>query len=250
MLVTRMPDGKPEIFFSIQGEGRTTGRSCIFIRLSVCNLHCKYCDSHFSWNFKELKGENHHYREKISREDNQIEMSNQAMIDAIRQLPSKNIVFTGGEPMIYQQDLVKVMKALRKKDKEYYFEIETNGTIEATKEFLELINQINCSPKMKNSGNPSIIANKPNAIKSIKDLDKTIFKFVICPKTGDSDIEEIKDWQEFYKISSNKIYLMPEGITRKKIIEGSKYIIENFCNRGYHLSTRLHILLFNNKRAV
>lgn len=34
-----------EIFYSVQGEGPTTGYPAIFIRLALCNLKCEWCDS-------------------------------------------------------------------------------------------------------------------------------------------------------------------------------------------------------------
>ena len=33
-----------EIYHSIQGESSYSGRPCIFIRLTYCNLRCSYCD--------------------------------------------------------------------------------------------------------------------------------------------------------------------------------------------------------------
>lgn len=250
MLVTKLPNGQPEIFLSIQGEGKTVGMSCIFIRFSICNLHCKYCDSYFTWNFKENPGENHHYREKVFKNDYQLEMSYKEVVKKILALPSKRVVFTGGEPMIYQEDLINIMKCLRRKDKSYKFEIETNGTIECSKEFIKLIDQINCSPKLISSGNPAMIANRPKAINSIKKSPKTIFKFVLCGKSLLRDFNSVQDWQEQYDVDNEQIFLMPEGISKKVVITGSKNIFHNFCKFGYNLSTRLHVILFNNKRAV
>ena len=42
-----------EIFYSLQGEGYNTGRPAVFIRFSVCNLHCSFCDTDFT-HFEEL----------------------------------------------------------------------------------------------------------------------------------------------------------------------------------------------------
>lgn len=38
-------NGQPEIFHSIQGEGRNLGQDVVFCRLSECSLACSWCDS-------------------------------------------------------------------------------------------------------------------------------------------------------------------------------------------------------------
>ncbi len=45
-----------DIFYSLQGEGRHTGRAAIFIRFSGCNLACPFCDTDFS-GYREMTDE-------------------------------------------------------------------------------------------------------------------------------------------------------------------------------------------------
>ena len=75
------------IFYSLQGEGRNTGRAAVFIRFAGCNLRCSFCDTEFNA-----------YRE----------MSDEEIVDAIKAIlpspitlhPSPLIVLTGGEPTL------------------------------------------------------------------------------------------------------------------------------------------------------
>ena len=38
-----------EIFYSIQGESTHTGRPCVFVRLTACDLRCSWCDTAYAF---------------------------------------------------------------------------------------------------------------------------------------------------------------------------------------------------------
>src|SRR5271170_4936051 len=73
-----------EIFHSIQGEGMLAGVPSAFVRLSGCNLRCKWCDTPYaSW---EPEGS---------------EMMLGAIVSEARSEWPTHVVVTGGEPMIF-----------------------------------------------------------------------------------------------------------------------------------------------------
>lgn len=83
-----------EIFYSLQGEGRNTGRATVFVRFSGCNLRCPFCDT----DFKEYT-----------------EMTADEILETIR--PWKRcgfVVLTGGEPSLQTDD--DLVEALHRRD--------------------------------------------------------------------------------------------------------------------------------------
>lgn len=103
-----------EHFYTIQGEGGNTGKPAYFIRIGGCDVGCHWCDVKESWN-AEL-----HPLKPISE-----------ILPFLTDCPTKDVVITGGEPSMYNLDLL--CQSLKKRG--YNTFIETSGAYELTGEW-------------------------------------------------------------------------------------------------------------------
>jgi organic radical activating enzyme len=100
-----------EQFYTIQGEGFNTGRAAYFLRLGGCDVGCVWCDVKESWDADQ------HPRVAITD-----------MIAAVTAYPSRNVVITGGEPLMH--DLTALTSALKEAGCQTW--LETSGAYPLT----------------------------------------------------------------------------------------------------------------------
>ncbi len=100
-----------EIFKSIQGESSHTGRPCIFIRLTGCNLRCSWCDTEYAFYEGQPK-------------------SVKDIMAAIDPLGVPLVEITGGEPLL-QDEVYDLMNALLAQN--YEVLLETGGGVSVAK---------------------------------------------------------------------------------------------------------------------
>lgn len=209
-----------EVFYSIQGEGLNAGQPAIFIRFGNCNLKCTWCDTKYTWH--------------PDTQDN-FEAPLQKVFSEIRKYPNcKHLVITGGEPMLQQP----VIFAIRREFPNYYIEVETNGSQAVQPQCAQAVDLFTVSYKTSNSGNA------PYELKTIN--GKCVYKFVVC---REDDFEEIEAVIKKYRLPADKIFLMPEGVTREAVLSRQPLLVEYCKRRGYHFTTRLHILTWGSERA-
>ena len=235
-----------EVFYSIQGEGKTIGIPSVFVRLGGCNLMCGGMGTQFDgelhngaeWRCDSVEV----WMKALSKEVQDVLPKD--CVEAIKN--DAHLIITGGEPTMQQSGLKSFMQYVKEHiNEKAYFEIETNGTIMPDEYLLKNIDLFNCSPKLRNSGMDNNMTFKPEVIKQLNKKN-TIFKFVI-----NSD----KEWEEIQRdylplVDKQKVYLMPAG-ENQDLLKQNKLKVANLAKNNYlNFTTRLHIDLWNQKTGV
>lgn len=231
---------------TFQGEGQSLGQLCSFIRLGNCNLACVFCDTPFSWRFSDKKP--HDYAPVYDPQKELKRMSVEQIIEHFREMNPPMMVITGGEPMLQSKKLPELISCLINEIPALVrIEIETAGTIwdERLVEFPFVY--FNVSPKLENSGNPKDLRYKPWVLDKFNQNAQAIFKFVVCE---DSDLDEIQEIVTEVGIPNHKVFIMPEGISDTVQQERLQYLADKVIERRWNLTTRLHVLIWQNKRGV
>jgi organic radical activating enzyme len=230
--VSRQASG-PEIFHSLQGEGITAGVPSVFLRLATCNLTCTWCDTKYTWDWK-------HY-------DVRQETSLLPIVEVERLVSAfacRHLVITGGEPLLQQNALAPLATSL--KGQGFYCEVETNGTVAPRPALIDVIDQWNVSPKLSSSGTAQERREIPDALLAYRDLTKAYFKFVVVEP---EDVDEVRRLVDSYRLSPQRVILMPEGTTAEALARRARWVAERCVDLGFRFSARLHTLLWSDERG-
>ena len=248
-----------EDFYSVQGEGHTSGVPAYFVRLKACNLMCGgvdgslmkdgkatwWCDTEYVW--KRGLEKPFEYLEDRWKEEGIIDWINKGRV---------NVIWTGGEPTIpknqraivayldwYHQKWDRLQDKLR-----MYNEVETNGTIYMEDKFFKYIDQINCSVKLANSGMNERRRIVPKALERIMSHKNYWFKFVISTEECLKEIEE--DFIKPFNIPVKRVLMMPGLDKQEDYHERTKFCMEMGKKYGYTALTRLHVSAWDQLTGV
>lgn len=221
------------VFLTRQGEGATMGQPAVFLRTNECNLDCSFCDTPYTW-----KREDPGYAE---RQHWSLEHARTEILGATRDGCTR-MVFTGGEPLLQQRALAKLagMPGLEDWD----VEIETNATIvpEAFRGRGKV--QINCSPKLANSGIALERRLRPAVLRALAADFRAYFKFVV---ERPEDLDEIEREYGPYLagVDPHRVYMTPEGVTPERLDHVRDLVRPSVEKRGWVLGDRRHIRVNN-----
>jgi organic radical activating enzyme len=242
---------RPEIFYSIQGEGQTAGYPSVFLRTSGCNLQCYWCDTDYTWNFEgtpyvhqndQLPG-----YQKYSRSTHQCRLSIEEAAEEVRRYPCLNIIFTGGEPLLQSSAFVELMRRLRELNPNYRFEFETNGTRIPSPSVEAFEPRYNVSPKLSNSRLAAEQRLDEPSLRFFAQCPRATFKFV-CQT--EMDVREVQQLVQQYGIPIERVILMPEGTSPEQLADRREWLIAKCLELGYRFSDRIHVAVWGHRRGV
>ena len=271
-------------FYSVQGEGISSGVPSYFVRLGICNLTCGMsrqftnnlakeasledgeifegdlvkegkatwtCDSTSQWLWR---GEDKEFQYLIDR------WKEEGIYDDIKN-GIVHIIWTGGEPTIkgHQEAIRNFIWYWKSVDPSInkiesgglihtdaitaFSEIETNGTVYIDHPLWIQLNQINCSPKLSNSGMTEKQRINPEAIKRIMQHNNYQFKFVI---SNEEDVKELfRDFVIPFSIPLTNVVCMPGLDDVANFEERTQFVLEMAKKYKFRGLTRLHIAAWN-----
>jgi organic radical activating enzyme len=271
-------------FYSVQGEGISSGVPSYFVRLGICNLTCGMsrqftnqlmkeqlledgeifegdlhkegkatwtCDSTSQWLWR---GEDKDFQYLIDR------WKEEGIYDDIKN-GTIHIIWTGGEPTIkgHQEAIRNFIWYWKSVDPSInkiesgglihtdaitaFSEIETNGTVYIDHPLWIQLNQINCSPKLSNSGMTEKQRINPEAIKRIMQHNNYQFKFVI---SNEEDVLELfRDFVVPFSIPLKNVVCMPGLDDVANFEERTQFVLEMAKKYKFRGLTRLHIAAWN-----
>ena len=205
-----------EIFYSIQGEAKNSGKPTIFIRTAGCPFNCSYCDTEYA--FTDGK------QTKISK-----------IISSLKKYNTKYITVTGGEPLA-QKNINVLLNELLKNS--YIVSIETSGLvkIDDIPEDIEIVMDVKT---------PSSNESDKNIFRNLKIINnKDVLKFVIGSK-------EDYEWSKNVLFENNlqshpNIYFSP---VHEKLKPSSiaSWILNDSLN--VTLQLQIHKYIWGNERG-
>lgn len=214
-----------------QGEGATAGRQAMFVRLSRCNLHCPSCDTPYTWDWTRFDP---------AAEASRLELDE--VLARVLEVRTEIVVITGGEPLLQRTAVTELATRLAAAGRRV--EIETNGTVPPTDALVAAVSSFNVSPKLPTFAAARDRPIRPAALRALMASGKAMFKFVV---TEPADLDRVGTLVAEHRL--HPVWIMPAAVSSAQLVAGLRAVSEQTLQRGWNLSGRLHLLLWEDTRG-
>jgi organic radical activating enzyme len=218
-----------------QGEGPHAGLRCSFLRLGLCNLHCEWCDTAYTWD--------------RDRFDVQAECPPRDAAWIRGELAghgTDRLVLTGGEPLIHRRNeaLLDVLTWWRAAGRTV--DVETNGTLPPPA-WHQWIDLAAVSPKLGQSADAYDRRIRPDVLAEWAGLPQAVLKVVCRDGTDVADLaRKLHTWGDW---SPDRVWVMPEGDSASDVLDTAREIEESVTDCGFNLTLRMHTLIYGKERG-
>lgn len=207
-----------EIFYSLQGEARTSGRPTVFVRLTGCPLRCQYCDSEYAFHGGQQRSIDDIYAE-------------------VADYKPRYITVTGGEPLAQPNCLPLLTKLC---DAGFEVSLETSGALDIT----PVDPRVSIVLDLKTPGSGEVQRNLYDNLALLKPIDQV--KFVICDR---QDFEWAKFKIAEYDLNAKTPeVLFSASFDQLTSVDLANWVIED--NLDVRLQLQVHKYLWGDKPGV
>ena len=238
---------------TIQGEGERIGKPSIFIRLTRCNMQCTGFGVCYEINEEKKFGCDTYYAvNKAFASSWKNYFDAQDIINEVNALAKNikyDIVFTGGEPLLYWNHLIFQSLLEYFVHHNHHVTIETNASIEIA--FTQKYQyEVLFSMGVKLSNSQESYAKRVNikALTTIINSAKSYFKFVVSQDNMQQSMDEIHAILK--QVPQTNIYLMPLADDIHTLQHNAQATIQAAIENNFYYSDRLHVRIWNKKRGV
>lgn len=205
-----------EIFYSLQGESRSSGFPTVFVRLTGCPLRCGYCDSEYAFHEGAW-------------------MTSEEILDHVASHAPRYVTVTGGEPLAQRPCETLLTKLC---DAGYEVSLETSGALDISR--VDARVRIVMDIKTPGSGE----ADKNNAAnrQRLKPIDE--IKFVLCDR---ADYEWSRDLMRAERLNEHCEILFSPVWGRLPPKDLAEWILAD--RLPVRMQMQLHKLLWGEERG-
>ena len=206
-----------EIFYSLQGETRTSGLPTVFVRLTGCPLRCQYCDTAYAFSGGKL-------------------IAIDAILERVASYNPRYVCVTGGEPLA-QPNCAELLRRLC--DAGYEVSLETSGALDIAVADVRVSRVVD----LKTPGSAEAHRNRYENIALLTPNDQV--KFVICSR-DDYDWSVSKLIEYGLQARAGEVLFSPSHgqVDARDLAD---WIVQD--NLPVRLQLQLHKVLWNDARG-